>query len=291
MLIKGKFLKVVSDVDRQKYFGLSVSKAKTFKQCKAKYHFNYIQKLPRKEWDHLTFGKFLHEVLERFVKYILGTDFDGNDVGPNELPDHLLMKKCFSEALVEWGSKLSSEDKKLSFDILCTYLKQRADKKAAGTMPQFIQAEKPFNIDIGEDILMNGYIDLVQIDPDGMIHVADYKTSKSMTWLKKDWLQLKVYAYVMCIENPDLQKVRCSYIMLRHDFKSIVKEFSRADVMGMEQEFRDYAENIGKEKLFRATPSGLCAYCDYQDHCIDGREYLENKNGIVKQSSFGAVGW
>lgn len=289
MLVQGKFLNVIQDNRdeiKEKYFGLSVSKVKTFKQCKAKYHFNYIKKLPRKEWEHLIFGKFLHEVLERFEKAILGLDFGNKLIPKNELPDHILMKKCFSDALVEWNPKMTSENKKESFDILCQFLEKRSSAKKAGVLPEVMFAEKDFNIDIGNDVMMNGFIDVIQRDVDGILHVADYKTSKSKEYLKKDWMQLKVYAYVMCLEDPNLKKVRCSYIMLRHKFDSIVKEFSRDDVMGMEQEFRDYAKSIHSEKLFRPTPSPLCQYCDYVDYCEDGQDKL----GIKKQV-FGVTDW
>lgn len=289
MLIQGKFLNVIQnnrDEIRKKYFGLSVSKVKTFKQCKAKYFFSYIKKLPRKEWEHLTFGKFLHEVLERFEKEILGLDFNNKSIPKSKLPDHLLMKKCFSDALVEWGPQMTSENKKESFKILCEFLQKRADAKKAGTLPEVLFAEKDFNVDIGNDVMMNGFIDVIQRDTDGVLHVADYKTSKSKEYLKKDWMQLKVYAYVMCLEDPNLQKVRCSYIMLRHKFDSIIKEFSRDEVMGMEEDFRDYAKTIHDEKLFRPKPSPLCGYCDYVDHCEEG----QNRLGI-KKNGFGATDW
>ena len=45
---------------------LSVSKVKTFDDCKAKYRYTYIEKLPRKEWSFHIFGSFLHLVLEEF---------------------------------------------------------------------------------------------------------------------------------------------------------------------------------------------------------------------------------
>jgi ATP-dependent helicase/DNAse subunit B len=50
---------------------LSVSKAKTFDDCKAKYKFCYIQKLPRIDRDFHIFGKFLHSTLESFHKTII----------------------------------------------------------------------------------------------------------------------------------------------------------------------------------------------------------------------------
>ena len=45
---------------------LSVSKAKTFDDCQAKYRFSYIEKLPRKTWSFHILGRFAHSVLEAF---------------------------------------------------------------------------------------------------------------------------------------------------------------------------------------------------------------------------------
>jgi DNA-binding protein YbaB len=61
---KASILKQASDSSLN--FKLSVSKAKTFEDCKAKYKFSYIEKLPKKDWDFHVFGKFLHAILEEF---------------------------------------------------------------------------------------------------------------------------------------------------------------------------------------------------------------------------------
>ena len=42
--------------------GLSVSKVKTFKDCKAKFHFCYVQKLPRKEYDFRRLYAILNKI-------------------------------------------------------------------------------------------------------------------------------------------------------------------------------------------------------------------------------------
>lgn len=292
MLIKGKFLKEFPK-NRSDFFGISVSKLKTFKQCKKKYKYNYILKLPRKEWEFHVFGSFLHEVLERFEKYIIGVDFNNKPISKNKLPDNLLMNKCFKEALnqgkgfdkVLWKNKITKEQKKECFKILCEFLEIRAKLKKENKLPTPIFAEKPFNINIGNDIILNGFIDLIKRDPDGMLHVADYKTTKKMTYLKNDLMQLKAYCYVMFLEDPELQRIRCSYIGLRHKFEEIKKEFNREDVMGIESEFRDFIEIIKNEKLYRPSPSPLCKYCDYLEQCQEGKE----KMGVV--NNFGTSDW
>ncbi len=286
MIIKGKHLTVLPD--NYDIFKLSVSKAKTFKQCKRKYKFGYIDKLPKKKQDFQIFGSFLHQVLEYFCGEII-SGYNG--------PDNVLMKKSFDKALntlildnkPEEGTykdHITKEQKTESFEILKGYLVKRFNDRKKEKLPTFLHVEKPFNIDIDGNVLVNGFIDLIQTDLDGVLHVADYKTSKSKRYLKNDFMQLKTYAYAMCLEDPNLEVVRCSYIMLRFNFESIVVEFKREDVMTMEKEFEEYAELINKEKLFRATTSPLCGYCDYMEKCPEGRQ----KVGLV-DSNFGEVSW
>jgi ATP-dependent helicase/DNAse subunit B len=68
---------------------LSASSTKTFEQCRRKYYYTYIEKLPKKNWAHLTLGTFCHRVLELFHKQWL-TDKNLNLVE--------LMGHCFSQA-------------------------------------------------------------------------------------------------------------------------------------------------------------------------------------------------
>jgi len=278
MIIQGKFVSL-SPKDRKNYFHLSVSKLKTFKQCKAKYHFDYIQHLPKKDKDFLTFGSFVHEVLELFEKMI---------IAGNKEPHHILMKKCFAEALKNWKN-ITQDQKKESFDILCAFLKKRSSDCY---IP--LAAEKEFSIDIGNTVLLNGFIDLVK-EEQGLIHVIDYKSSKQTKYLKKDPLQLLTYAYVMCLENEKLDKVKSSYVMLKFDFEEITFEFSREEALGIEKQFRDHYVEINDEKLFRPTTGPLCEYCDFSEHCPNGLEWIrkaeERKNKKNTDNNFGEREW
>lgn len=251
---------------------LSVSKTKTFKDCKAKYRFCYIEKLPRKEWDFHVFGKFLHEVLEKFYKKVL----DGATEAPN-----VILSSSWKEAFTNWKEKLSPTQIQEAKEICILFLKDLASSE---NPPTIIHVEKPFYIDIDGKVLLNGFIDRVQVDADGVLHVSDYKTTKNKRYLKNDYFQLLTYAFVMCLEDPSLKKVRTSYILLRHGFETIVKEFERDEIMESEKVFLDYAAEIGAEKLFRPNPTRLCSYCDYIDNCdagqkMMGKDYVSKKFG------------
>lgn len=272
-MIKGKF---INPENRNDYFNMSVSKLKTFQQCKAKYHFQYVQQLPALEKDYLTFGTLLHKALEIFEsEHIKGTSE----------ADHLLMKTAFGEALKDSKYPVTPDQKKEAFQILCKFLEIRAKNKGALAKP--IAVEKQFSIDIGDGVLLNGFIDLVKLDVDNVLHVVDYKTSKTKRYLKKDLLQLKTYSYVMCLENEKLENIRTSYIMLKHNFDPITNEFCREDVLPIESEFRKVAAEINQEKLFRSSTGPLCEYCDYLTECPDGMDRV----GLIKVDNFGEVNW
>jgi hypothetical protein len=264
----------------KKYDGLwlSVSKAKTFDSCGAKFKYTYIERLPRKTWDFHVLGKFAHEVMELFQKARLG----GNDS-----PDHILMTEAYNDALKTYKKDLTDEHKKLVYDWGCEYLELAAQQKNEGTLPKVVGVESSFYIDIGGDILLNGFIDLEKMDSDNILHLADYKTSKSDRYLKNDFFQLMVYAYAKCIQDPSLEKVRCSYIMLRQGFKHITKEFHKKDIMKIQDKLLDYGEKIRAEKLYRPNPQFLCSYCDHVDICKAGFDFVNAK----KVGTYGSSGW
>jgi CRISPR/Cas system-associated exonuclease Cas4 (RecB family) len=258
---------------------LSVSKAKTYIDCNAKFWFGYIEKLPRKEWDFHVFGKFSHAILESFHLHRINGNKDS---------DAQLMYSVFNKSLKEWQDKLDSKQIEETRLIVKQYLELLKREREAGMAPQVLAVEKDFNINIDDRVLLNGFIDRVQLDRDGVMHVADYKTTKNKKYIKNDFLQLKTYAYVLCLEDPTLEVIRTSYIMLRHGFENITKEFTRKDIMKVEKVFLDYAAQIEQETLWRPNPTGLCSFCDYLSHCRSGRDFINAQKGFDK---FGATDW
>jgi len=244
---------------------LSVSKLKTFEDCKAKFKFSYIEKLPKKEWEFHSFGKFLHAVLEYFH-----IQFREN---PDQ-PLNLIMKDAYTKAKASYEDKLSKDKIKEVWELCFFYLKDISDRRKSGKLSDFLAAEKEFNINIEDTILLNGFIDKIQLDPDKVLHVADYKTSKNDSYLKNDFFQLKTYAYVMFLTDPSLKVVRTSYVMARMNFKEIVKEFTLDDVKDVEDYFLEKAALIRSEAGYKPKPSRLCDYCDYLESCPDGAKFL-----------------
>lgn len=257
--------------EEQKDIKLSVSKAKTFLDCKKKYEFAYILKFPRKEWDFHTFGKFCHSVLERFHKeYIDGC----------LLPYHVTMTDVYRKAMKEYSANMTKEMREECWDIVNRYLRIVSVDKSKKAVNNVTACEKDFKLVLNGsygNILLNGSIDRVQTDDDGVVHVCDYKTTKNKKYLENDNFQLLAYAYVLVRENPDIEKVRGSYILLRHDFEPILFEFSRDQIMAVEPKLISYADKMIQETNFQATPSALCKFCDYLSSCEEGKKKVSPK--------------
>ena len=255
---------------------LSVSKTKTFLDCKAKFKFCYVEKLPRKDWDFHTFGKFCHSVLEYFHKqYIDGC----------QLPYNVVMNEAFKHALVEFKDKMTPEMKKECWQIVDKYLRLVTKEKNTGMPANVIAVEKRFDFQIADNLVLNGAIDRIQLDADNVIHVADYKTTKNKKYLKNDWFQLLTYAYVLLHEDPTITKVRGSYVLLRHDFEYITTEFTLEDILSVKDKFEAYAAQMRAETEFVPNPTALCNYCDYLQQCPAG------KSKAFDQQVYGEVNW
>lgn len=253
---------------------LSVSKSATFNSCKKKYQFAYIHKLPRKEWEHHIFGRFVHRILEIFhLTYINGSTASYATV----------MSDAFNEAMVEFKGKINQSSKDEAFNILSIYLQRLTSNK--NEVSKILAVEKNFNLEINEKLILTGMIDRIQFDEDEVYHVLDYKTSKSKSYLKDDTLQLLTYAYVIYKENPDIEKVRVSYIMLRHNCEFLTKEFKLEEILSVKDIYEQYADDIIKENEFAANPQNLCYFCDYIDRCNEGKLHISKqyKTGELKK--------
>ncbi len=273
---------------------LSVSKVKTFDDCKAKFKFSYIQKLPKKDWDHFLLGSFTHDILETFHQRLIDNSAHldlKNKMGIQESQWPEIMKEMFKASLVRFP-KINQEQKKEVFGILQQYLNVMREENARGTLCTVTDIEKEFYLGIDNKILLNGFIDRVQVDHDDVLHVMDYKTTKDKRYLK-DFFQLETYAYILFLDDPNLQKIRGSFMCLRHDCDLLTKEYSRNDVEYIGEKFLKYADDMEQEKIYRPNPQFLCKYCDYVENCKEGENYLI-KNGLLEKKekmAFGMEKW
>jgi putative RecB family exonuclease len=242
---------------RKTLIKLSASRAKTFEQCPRKYYYSYVEHLPHKEWDHLELGTYVHAALEIFHRHVKG--------GSDE-PLRKLMGIASSEAfkrMIDGGKSLPDEQLHDAKSMLLDYLAQIEQNG----MPNVLEVEFPFTIPLNEMYDLTGVIDRIDRDPDGMLHIRDYKTSKNAKYMEP--FQLNTYGLLLLDKFPDITRFRASYIMLKLNGQVLSYEFTIEDVGKCRDKLIQYADRITSEERWRAKPSRLCDWCDFKEVCFN----------------------
>jgi RecB family exonuclease len=231
---------------------VSASSVKTFEQCPKKYYYNYIDKMPRKKWEHLDLGNVCHLTLENFHRLYL------EDPAPKD-KWHNLMAAAFGDALKEFP-QLTKEIKDEAFRLCKEYLNTLKDNG----MPNVVGVEAPFEFELGDGVVVRGFIDRIDFEKD-RYRIVDYKTTKNTKYL--DPFQLSIYGLWLKREHPEVTTFDASYVLLRH--KSTTKDYTLnvRDLERTNKELLTYAKNITNETEWPTSPSPLCNYCDFQGIC------------------------
>lgn len=239
---------------------LSASSTKTFEQCRKKYYYTYIDKLPKKHWPHLILGTFCHAVLEMFHK---------EWIKDKNLELVSLMSKCFS--IVRRDSeflKMSSEQLEDAKNMIQDYL---FSVETSG-MPNTLSVEESFEIKI-DNYIIRGFIDRLDVDKDGLFHIVDYKTTKNEKYL--DNFQLLVYGMAIKNKYPNIDRFRGSYVLLKKGSKMITEEFNIHDILKCEKKILEFGASIQAEQEWKKSPSQLCHWCDFYSPCQTGGDWVK----------------
>jgi CRISPR/Cas system-associated exonuclease Cas4 (RecB family) len=230
---------------------ISASSTKTYSQCKKKYWFQYINRSPRKEFQHLLLGNFCHKVLEVFHRSYMENKIPYDQLGT-------LMSNSFKEARKEFT--LEKPVLEEAFGLVKDYL---ATIEETG-MPDVVGVEIPFEFNLTEDIGIRGFIDRLD-RVGGKYKLCDYKTTKNAKYL--DPFQLSMYGLWLRKEHPEVTEFEASYILLRHKSKEKAYTLNTKDLDQTEKELINYANSIKTELEWPTAPGPLCKYCDFNELC------------------------
>jgi len=253
----------------------SFTRLAAFRTCPLQYKYAHIIKIPVFGKPQFSFGKSLHNTLERFFREWL-TDkkneqsnlFNAGDKkdtdGGCSLPP---LEKILSIYEEEWISTWydSPEAMKENYDLGKKIIKRYWEELNAEP-PKVIAVEQSFNVKIG-DYTLFGYIDRIDELPNGNLAIIDYKTGQAKSALTaEDKEQLLIYQ--MAIEDPRLFNRKVEKLIYYYLDEGKVQEF-----VGKEEDkeklSRSLIERINKikESNFPAKPSMLCKHCDFNSIC------------------------
>jgi len=268
-------------------FLLSFSAIETFNTCQRKYYYNYLLKLPKKHWPWLTFGNFNHLVLEKFHKYIIFFKKRNKSYDKKAL-----MKRAFYSSIRK-SSRLANGGKQafMTKDQLeaSKVLLQKYYKKIEINEPNVLFTEKYFELELGDNITLRGYIDRVDQLGKNKFKITDYKTSKEAYDINKND-QLAIYAIglrkTLDAEDVEIYKqldfIKVGKIMpaaeegQKHDEATDKSLLERLLKTG--QNIRDKIATDKDEQQWNYKENAFCFCCDFKSQCFASRVIKNNTN-------------
>jgi putative RecB family exonuclease len=245
---------------------LSPSRAADFKTCPLLYRFRSIDRLPEQPSPDQARGTLVHAVLERLF----------------DLPAAQRTREQAAELIEPQWQRLLAEQAELAGlfgggeapEEFLTSARSLLDGYFAVEDPRRLtpaQRECLVSTEIDEGrLLLRGYLDRLDVAPDGQLRVVDYKTGGAPreAFEARALFQLKFYALVLWRTRGVVPRVlRLLYLKDAEicDYAPDTEELARFErtLIALWAAIRKATE----ARDFRPKPSRLCAWCAHQALC------------------------
>jgi putative RecB family exonuclease len=245
---------------------LSPSRASDFMTCPLLYRFRVIDKLPERKSPAAARGTLVHAVLEHLF------DLPGGQRTPTAATSMLDP---------EW-QRMVAEDPELKG--LADDADGGADAWLAGAvelLERYFRLEDPNRLEpaerelyvqarVGDGLLLRGYVDRLDVAPDGALRIVDYKTGRSPGPLfeGKALFQMRFYALVLWkIRGVVPKRLQLMYL---GDGQTVTYDPDEADLRATERKVAALwtaIRSAAEKGQWRANPSKLCGWCDHKAMC------------------------
>lgn len=237
---------------------LSYSKMSLYERCPRAYHKLYHESVPPKPQPFFSFGSCIHAIMEDF--------YDGSS---REKPTWDRMMSIMDEQWRNFRIGYRSDEEEEKY-------KTQARAQLELFFNQFVRGqkfkpayfiEKYFELPIGNDSIMTGFIDRIDKLPGGGYVVLDYKTEptdRTQEAVDKD-LQLTLY-YWASREFLNLDIKKLGLFMMSHD-KLMTTTRTPEDIPVLMDRVIEVTRQIRAEEEFAPKMNKYCRSCDHLDDC------------------------
>ncbi|MFJ6197470.1 RecB family exonuclease [Micromonospora sp. NPDC092111] len=246
---------------------LSPSRAADFKTCPLLYRFRSIDRLPERTTVEQARGTLVHAVLERLFD-LPATDRTPDAAGDLVAPqwDRLVTEQPELADLFDAGDEAgSAEFLRSATALLAGYFAVEDPRRLEPA-----ERESLISAVVDDELLIRGYLDRLDVAPDGALRVVDYKTGGAPreAFEARALFQLKFYALVLWRTRGVVPRVlRLLYLRDAEvcDYSPDAEELLRFErtVVALWQAI----EQATERQDFRPRPSRLCDWCSHQAHC------------------------
>jgi putative RecB family exonuclease len=247
---------------------LSPSRAGDFQQCPLMFRLRVVDKIPEPPNAAATKGTLVHAVLERLFDL----------PAPERTHDGAveLLRPQWARLLEqrpELGGLFTSDEERAAWlaeaeRLLGTYFTLEDPSRLEPSKRElFVRAP----MGEGEDrLLLRGFVDRLDVAPNGLLRVVDYKTGKAPPpgYEEKSLFQMKFYALVLWKLRGVVPK-RLQLLYLGNG-ERLTYDPSEADLLAAEQQIAGIWTAIrraAEERRWPTKPSKLCGWCNFRHLC------------------------
>jgi putative RecB family exonuclease len=232
-------------------FRLSPERLRTFRRCKLRYRYQYVDRLPGRPSPQDILGAVIHAALHDFFRY----------VPPSERDEERLIT-VLDEKWQALAHRPAAAGESLR-ERAEAQLRLFAREEDLSVQPLALEAH--FQAPLSEGVALVGRVDRVDEEPDGSLHLIDYKTGPRPE--EPDVEQLYLYA-IMVGHKLSRPLRRASYYYLElGDVLSISPDRQELDEVA--RRALAAAQEMTAETEYPATVGRHCAGCPYLYLCAE----------------------
>jgi putative RecB family exonuclease len=247
---------------------LSPSRAGDFQQCPLLFRLRVVDKVPEPPNAAATKGTLVHAVLERLFDLPAGRRTPGEAVE--------LLRPQWEKLLAqrpELGGLFATDEERTAWlteaeALLGSYFTLEDPNRLEPAQRElFVRAP----MGEGEDrLLLRGFVDRLDIAPNGLLRVVDYKTGKAPPpgYEEKTLFQMKFYALVLWKARGVVPK-RLQLLFLGNG-EVLTYDPSEADLLAAERKIAGIWAAIrqaAESRSWEPRPSKLCGWCSFRALC------------------------
>ncbi|HEY3009617.1 MAG TPA: PD-(D/E)XK nuclease family protein [Micromonosporaceae bacterium] len=259
----------VDDPAPPAYPSLSPSRAADFKTCPLLYRFRAIDRLPEVPTADQARGTLVHAVLERLFDLPAGDRTPKAAAGLVEPEWRRLAEEApeLTELLGADGEPAVAAEELLASarSLLAGYFTVEDPRRLEPA-----ERESLIEAVVDDRLLIRGYVDRLDVSPDGHLRVVDYKTGGAPreAFEARALFQLRFYALVLWRTRGVVPRVlRLVYLKDAEacDYAPDPEELVRFErtVLALWRAI----DHATATRDFRPKPSRLCAWCSHQERC------------------------
>lgn len=244
---------------------LSPSRLKDFVQCPLLFRFRTIDRLPEPPSQAAVKGTLVHSVLERL--------FDLPATGRTEEAAKELLDPQWEELRTskpEVTAMFSGPE-----ELACWLAEARS------LVGQYFRMENPARLEPAErellveteltsGILLRGFVDRMDVAPNGAVRLVDYKTGKSPSprFQSEAMFQMRFYALMLWrLHGKVPARLQLVYL---GDGRTLTHDPVEDELVAFEAELEELWRQVARaveQRSFEPKTSKLCGWCSFQSFC------------------------